>query len=354
MHGSRKYMLFAIPQIWREPTNHHDNCYFCMVDISKYKKTKDSKKIVYPSIPSSIAPVNHDAKLPIPQPPTTHAMLSISSEDDDADFEVDTNCSSRDPHFPNQDELDNLSRDLGLTKAKAEILSSRLKEWNLLAPSCRISKPRKRHVTVAKFYTMSSDSDHPSLSYCTDIHGLFQEIGIVYSASDWRLFIDSSEQSLKAVLLHNGNVYPSILIAHSVRMKEDRKSVKILLKLIRYNHNWDVCEDFKMIALLLGLQGGYTKHSCFLCLWDNRADKQHYVVKNWPPRQDLTPGFHSVLNSPLVERSKILLPPLHIKLGLAKQLVKSLKPTSCAFRYIRQMFPSISEAKVKGDIFVEP
>ena len=119
---------------------------------------------------------------------------------------------------------DDLSRDLGLAKAK--ILSCRLKMWDLLAPSCKISKPRKRHVTFANFCTMSSDSDHPSFCYCVDIQGLFQEIGIVYSASDWRLFIDSSKQSLKAVLLRNGNLYPSIVIAHSVRMKEDRESAK--------------------------------------------------------------------------------------------------------------------------------
>ena len=84
---------------------------------------------------------------------------------------------------------------------------------------------------------MSSDSDHPSLCYCTDIQGLFQEIGIVYSASVWRSFIDSSKQSLKAVLLHNGYVYLIIPIAHSVRMKENRESVKILLELIRYNNH---------------------------------------------------------------------------------------------------------------------
>ena len=168
----------------------------------------------------------------------------------------------------------------------------------------------------------------------------------MYSVSDWCLFIDSSKQGLKAVFLHNGNVYPSIPIAHSVRLKEDCESVKLLLELIRHNnHNWDDCGNFKMIAFLLGLQGGYTKHFCFLCLRDSRADEQHYVIKNWPPREDLTPGFHNVLNSPLIERSKIILSPLHIKLGLAKQFVKSLKPTSRAFRYIRQMFQSISEAK---------
>ena len=115
-------------------------------------------------------------------------------------------------------------------------------------------------------------------------------------------------------------------------MKENRESGKILLELIQYNdHNSGVCGDFKMIAFLLGLQGGYIKHSCFLCLWNSRADEQHYLIKDWPARKDLTPGFHNVLNSPLIERSKILLPTLHIKLGLDKQFVKSLKPTSRTF-----------------------
>ena len=77
------------------------------MDIFKYKQTKDRKKIVYPSIPLSIAPANHGPELPIPQPPTKHAISSTSLEDDDADFEVDTQCSSKDPHFPNQNELDN-------------------------------------------------------------------------------------------------------------------------------------------------------------------------------------------------------------------------------------------------------
>ena len=64
-------------------------------------------------------------------------------------------------------------------------------------------------------------------------------------------------------------------------MKEDRESVKILLELTQYNdHNLDVCEDFKIIAFLLGLQGGCTKHSYFFCLWNSRGNEQHYLVKN--------------------------------------------------------------------------
>ena len=61
----------------------------------------------------------------------------------------------------------------------------------------------------------------------------------------------------------------------------------------------------------------------------------------------ITPDSHSAVNSSLTKRSKILLPPLHIKLGLAKQFVKALKLTSRAFYHIRHIFPSISEAKVK-------
>ena len=131
-------------------------------------------------------------------------------------------------------------------------------------------------------------------------------------------------------------------------MKEDREFVKILLELIQYNdHNWYVCGDFKMIAFLLGLQGGYTKHSCFLCLWNNRVDEQHYLVKNWPACKDLTPGFHNVPNSSFLERSKILLLPLHIKLGLAKQFVKALKPTSRALAILDRSSQAYLKQKLK-------
>ena len=42
-----KRMLFAIPRIWQEPTNHINDCYFYVVDVSHYRKTK-TKKHCYP------------------------------------------------------------------------------------------------------------------------------------------------------------------------------------------------------------------------------------------------------------------------------------------------------------------
>ena len=115
------------------------------------------------------------------------------------------------------------------------------------------------------------------LCYCNNVKCLFTAIGVEHNPTQWRLFIDSSTRSLKAVLLHNGNKYPSVPVAHSVQMKEDYENVKHLLEKLNYNEfQWDVCGDFKMIGFLLGLQGGFTKYSCFLCLWDSRATIDHY------------------------------------------------------------------------------
>ena len=65
-------------------------------------------------------------------------------------------------------------------------------------------------------------------------------------------------------------------------------------------------------------------------------------------------GRYNVFKEPLVSREKVLLPPLHITLGLVKQFVKALDCEGEAFQEIRAMFPKLSDAKVKGGIFVGP
>ena len=49
---------------------------------------------------------------------------------------------------------------------------------------------------------------------------------------------------------------------------------------------------------------------------------------------------------------KVLFPPLYIKLGLIKQFVKKMPPEGEAFEHTQELFPKLSEAKVKGGIFV--
>ena len=193
------------------------------------------------------------------------------------------------------------------------------------------------------------------LCYCHDIRGLFEAIGIPCNTSDWRLFIYSSSKSLKAVLLHNTNKCPSIPLAYSVQMKENYENVKMLLSALRYDqYNWEVIGDFKMVAFLMGVQQGFTKFLCYLCLWDSRNTNFHYNKKNWPPRSSYDIETHNAKHTPLVEPKKVLLPPLHIKLGLIKQFVTKLNPESDAFKHIQELFPKFSEAKIKAGIFVGP
>ena len=58
---------FAIPMIWREPTNHCNDYYFCSVNVSGYN-TINKSVISYPNLPSVMRPVGHDTDLPVPIP----------------------------------------------------------------------------------------------------------------------------------------------------------------------------------------------------------------------------------------------------------------------------------------------
>ena len=67
--GTRRAMSFAIHRIWGEPTNQHNNYYFSMIDISKYKKIKEKYALQYLNILSSVAPVPYDHNIPISETP---------------------------------------------------------------------------------------------------------------------------------------------------------------------------------------------------------------------------------------------------------------------------------------------
>jgi len=57
-------------------------------------------------------------------------------------------------------------------------------------------------------------------------------------------------------------------LAHADNMKESYESMKLLLGKIKYDEfKWKVCDDLKVVALLVGMQLGYTKYCCSLCKW---------------------------------------------------------------------------------------
>lgn len=357
LNGKRKGLAFCVPMVWREQKNHHSDCYFCMTKVAGYSK-KNKSQIVYPDCESALKPVPHDVENPVPIPPASGSAVATDEsdpdEEDDVDWQdvvTDTEEEHGHPHLLNQSDLDDLVRDLSLSKEKSELLASRLRQWNLLQRGTTISHFRSRHTKLAAYYAMEND-----VCFCTDVNGLFQELNVTHVPDEWRLFIDSSQRSLKAVLLHNGNEKPSVPLAHAVRMKETHDSMELILKSIKYSeHKWSICADLKVVALLLGLQLGYTKHMCFLCLWNSRDDKNHYKMRQWPLRVEHTVGRYNVQHKALVDPLKVYLPPLHIKLGLMKNFVVALDRDGDGFQYLKEKFGTLkTEAKIKAGVFIGP
>ena len=102
-----------------------------MVDPTKRCTGKNAPRIVYPDIPSFIAPVPHCLELPIPTPlkrgqPSSGDNSKSDSEEDigDPDYSFTDAVEERRPYFPNQKAINDLIRDLGLTMSNAEILTS--------------------------------------------------------------------------------------------------------------------------------------------------------------------------------------------------------------------------------------
>ena len=158
-------MPFALPMIWREPTNHLTDCYFCIVPPLQDGITKRKKwTVTYPNILSTIRPVPHTEDLPVPVPPQQYILDSDDeptknrektpqpSTSTDADFTADLQYNEF--HQITQEELSDLIRDLDLPKSKTELLGSRLQQWNFLEENVRISVYHKRHEDVVQFFKM--------------------------------------------------------------------------------------------------------------------------------------------------------------------------------------------------------
>ena len=364
--GKRKGLPFGVPMVWREPKDHVTDCYFCLVNTKGVGK-KNRQKISYPCIPSAIRPTPHSEELPVPvfngfvlseDEGSEHDQQEHEGRDDGLQEMVseseasssDTKQSSAPQQF-SQPELNDLVRDLGLSKKAAEVLASRLQEKNLLDHSANVSYFRKRDQIFVAFF-----SEDKQFVYCHNIPGLLRQLGVTsYNPTEWRLFLDTSKRSLKCILLHNGNVYGAVPVGHSVHLREEHNDIKMVIDLLKYHeHNWIICVDLKMVNVLLGQQKGFTKFPCHLCMWDSRAREKHWIQKEWPIRETLEAGMPNIVNDPIVSREKIIFPPLHIKLGLMKQFVKALSTDGECFQHIVSAFPALSFEKIKAGVFDGP
>ena len=368
-----KILKYTSPVIWSIPESEKD-CYFCNTNVKGFN-VKTKSQISY-ALVSSVVPAKSRVECADEKMDTSPSMneASTSKETDREEWfdsvEESLDSSDQDDHEEeyvpklreeknkpvklfNQESLSNFIRDMGLPKDASEYMAAVLKNRGMLERGTKSSVYRNREKQFRQYFKKDEEG---TLVYCTDVLGLMNEMKEgIYVPEEWRLFIDSSKRSLKAVLLNNGNGYASLPLAHSTQLKESYENVEYVLDKIRYKeHNWQICGDLKIITILLGQQSGFTKYPCFLCLWDSRDRENHYVKKNWQSRAQLVPGSYNILKLPLIDPSKVLLPPLHIKLGLMKQFVKALDKGEKCFKYLVERFPRLSEAKLKEGIFDGP
>jgi hypothetical protein len=122
---------------------------------------------------------------------------------------------------------------ISLSKHGSELLTSRLKEKDCLKPEVKITAFRMREEKFLQYFTQEE-----ALVYCNSIPGLLLQLGLhKCQPADWWLFVDGSPRSLKCVLLHNGNRYASIPIAHSTTLKEEYESIKMILQKLSYHQH---------------------------------------------------------------------------------------------------------------------
>lgn len=250
----------------------------------------------------------------------------------------------RTPKPLSQQELDTFVAKGRFSKQQSEFAARFLKKRNLILPKVKVTAYRRRHMPYTSCFTVNGAN---TFVYCHDVLALMKTMNMKYNTMDWNLFIDASSASLKAVLIHRLADKPSIPIAYSTAMKETYDDLDTILKAIKYDeHYWRISCDFKVMAILCGLKGGYAKHMCYKCLWDSRFNSSdQYQKKDWPIRVAKV-GEHSVIREPLVPFEKLLLPPLHIKLGLVKNFIKQIVKREPVFLCLESIFPKISRAKL--------
>lgn len=157
-----------------------------------------------------------------------------------------------------------------------------------------------------------------------DFHRI--ELGYSHGIAECRLFIDwlKSESSLDSSWQQWAASAMLSWCCYEAILWQDENSSNC------YNYDnycLSVCDDLKVIGLLMDTQSGMTKHLCFLCLWLSSSTGSSSRTQ-WPTRHEYAPGQMNVEQIPLVNASNVCLPPLRTKLDLMKNFVKALKKVS--------------------------
>lgn len=109
-------LSFSRPMIWREPSNHNIDCYFCLTQIDG-----NTGNVIYPNVISVTKPVPNNALVNTQVPIYNNNAPVMRSK-------------NREQHLILPNELDLLISGLNLSERSAEILVKTFQQWNILAP----------------------------------------------------------------------------------------------------------------------------------------------------------------------------------------------------------------------------
>lgn len=335
--------------IWH-PRDEHvpDECYFCtseqLVLAGRRTNWKTRAKMNYPFHLGTTAP-NARTDFRKHSKRTAEEVEDEENDDGDPDFcpppytEEDKKCFD-------MKEFKNLVRVLDLPLYLGEFLASVLKGKRLTTKEIIITGFRNRQ-QMKEFGSCFTTDLNTLIVYCKDIPRLFRMLNHPYQAKDWRFFVDSSIASLKGVLVHIGNKYPSVPLLYTNQTEEDLEKIEKVLDLLEYStYKWKLSADMKIVSVLMGLKDGYCRMQCYICKWQGRMDECHYDDDYaWEPRDCYEVNdYESVVYEPLVEQKDIIIPPLHVKLGLVKHFLKALWPRGKD--YLEHFFPKLSAAQL--------
>lgn len=159
--SERHRMKYVQQIIWLPRTEHSPTCcYFCLSIVNTAGVRRSTREGCKYADVESVIP----ARLRSTQYPNAPSENTLENEQFDVEMlssiePVPSTSSysptrselgySNKPHFVTQSDFNDLVRDAKLSKETAELIGSRLKQWNLVADDFKITSARKRANTIS-------------------------------------------------------------------------------------------------------------------------------------------------------------------------------------------------------------